>query len=285
MIVGIVGGSGLYQLGNQTGEDLKIDTPFGEPSGPYFRTKLGSHTAIFLPRHGKGHVYSPSEINYRANIYGFKKLGVEALISISAVGSLRKEIAPGEFVLPDQYIDLTRGYRANTFFGGGVVGHAPFADPACHSLREHLSAACETLKIRCHSGGTYVCMEGPTFSTRAESHFYRSWQLPQGMVSVIGMTALPEARLAREAGMCYQTVAMATDYDCWNEENADVSVEAIIKLLMANVDTSRLLVSEVLSKTFPSCRSHCRELMKSAVVTSKELWPASKREMLGVILN
>jgi len=285
VIVGIVGGSGLYNLGDGKGEEVKLDTPFGAPSGTYYREKVKEHTVLFLPRHGKGHVLTPTEINYRANIYGFKKLGAQVLISISAVGSLQKNISPGEFVLPDQYIDLTRGYRANTFFGGGVVGHAPFADPACKSLREQLAASCKKLGVKCQVGGVYVCMEGPQFSTRAESHFYRSWQLPNGQASVIGMTALPEARLAREAGLCYQTVAMATDYDCWNEENEDVSLEAILQVLHANVDTSRRLVSEVLSNTFPSCRSHCRELMKSAVVTAKELWPAEKREILDVVLG
>lgn len=285
MVIGVVGGSGLYQLGAGKGEEVKLDTPFGPPSGTYYKETVGQHTVLFLPRHGKGHVLTPSEINYRANIYGFKKLGAEILISISAVGSLRQEIVPGEFVLPDQYIDLTRGFRENTFFGGGVVGHAPFADPACRTLREQLAASAKKLGVNCQVGGTYVCMEGPQFSTRAESHFYRSWNLPQGQVSVIGMTALPEARLAREAGICYQTVAMATDYDCWKEDNADVSLDAILKILHDNVDTSRKLVSEVLSNTFPPCRSHCRELMKTAVVTAKDLWPPGKREILEVILK
>ena len=284
MVIGIVGGSGLYQLTDSGGEALKVETPFGSPSGPYYREKAGEHTAIFLPRHGAGHSILPSEINYRANIFGFKKLGAQALISISAVGSMREEIAPGEFVLPDQYIDCTKG-RTNTFFGGGVVGHAPFADPVCASLREHLAATCRTQAITCHSGGAYVCIEGPQFSTRAESHLYRSWNLPHGQVAVIGMTALPEARLAREAGLCYQTVAMATDYDCWNEEKGDVSVEAIIRLLQENVSTSRRLVSAVLAKPFPACRSHCGDLMKNAVVTSKEHWPASRLDELAIILR
>lgn len=285
MVVGIIGGSGLYQLSEGGGEQIRIDTPFGSPSGPYIREKVGGNTVLFLPRHGTGHSISPSEINYRANIYGFKELGAQALVSLSAVGSMKEEIVPGEFVLPDQYIDCTKSFRANTFFGGGVVGHVPFADPACGSLREHLSATCRGLSIRCHVGGTYVCIEGPQFSTRAESHLYRSWDLPHGPVSVIGMTAMPEARLAREAGLCYHTVAMATDYDCWNEEKGDVSVEAIMHLLHENVATSRRLVSELLAKPFPACRSHCADLMKSAVVTPKEHWPQGRQRELAVILR
>ena len=286
MHIGVVGGSGLYKLKEGShAEPVLVTTPFGKPSGPYFKEIIGSHTVYFLARHGEGHVFSPSEINYRANIFGFKKLGVSTVISISAVGSMRKEIAPGELVLPDQYLDMTQGIRPGTFFGGGVVGHAHFADPACSTVRQHLAETAKELGITIHKGGAYVCIEGPRFSTRAESHLYRSWELPSGRVSVIGMTAMPEARLAREAGLCYQTVAMATDYDCWNEEKGDVSVEAILKVLLENVSTSRKLVTGLLSKPFPACRSHCRELMKNAIITPKELWPAARREELEVILH
>jgi 5'-methylthioadenosine phosphorylase len=198
---------------------------------------------------------------------------------------LREEIAPGDFVLPDQYIDRTRGVRAGTFFGGGVVAHAPFADPTCATLREFLAATATKLGIKLHRKGVYVCMEGPQFSTRAESHLYRSWELPGGPVSVIGMTALPEAKLAREAGLCYQTVAMATDYDCWNTDKGDVSIEEVIRVLTENVGTSRRLVKEALASSIPACSSHCRDLMKSAVITPKEHWPASKRAELEVILS
>lgn len=284
MVVGIIGGSGLYELGIE-GETIAVETPYGKPSGDLFKSKVGEHTALFLARHGKGHVLTPSEINYRANVYAFKKLGATALISISAVGSLRKEIGPGDFVLPDQYIDVTKGQRVGTFFGNGVVGHVPFADPACAGLREYLAGACRKIGVKTHPGGVYVCMEGPQFSTRAESFLYRSWKLEKEMVSVIGMTALPEAKLAREAGLCYQTVAMATDYDCWNDEKGDVSVEEILRVLHQNVETSRKLVKTALSQAFPPCRNHCADLMKNAVVTPKELWAPSRRDELEIILR
>lgn len=285
MVIGVIGGSGLYNLSQKAGEEVEVSTPYGSPSGPYFREKRGEHTVVFLPRHGKGHRFLPSEINYRANIFGFKKLGAQLIVSVSAVGSLKQEIVPGEFVLPDQYIDVTKGLRRSTFFGEGVVAHVPFADPACGTLREHLAALCKKMGIKCHVGGTYVCMEGPQFSTRAESHLYRSWELPKGRVSVIGMTALPEAKLAREAGLCYQTIAMATDYDCWYEEHGDVSVEAIIKLLHDNAETSRRLVQELSAQAVPACRSACSELIKNAVMTPKEIWPQSKLDELGTILG
>ena len=281
MILGVIGGSGLYQLSDAELEPERLQTPYGDPSGPYFRETVGEHTLIFLARHGAGHSISPSEINYRANVYGFKQLGAQCLVSISAVGSMREEIAPGDFVLPDQYLDFTRGLRPNTFFGGGVVAHALFADPACASLRDHLAGIAGAQGVKVHSGGTYVCIEGPQFSTRAESRMYRSIE----GVAVIGMTALPEARLAREAGLCYQTVAMATDYDCWNEVHGDVSVDAILKVLHANVSTSRRLVKSLASQAFPSCRSGCRALMKNAVITPRESWPSARRAALEVVLR
>lgn len=281
MIIGIIGGSGLYQLfEGKAVETVNLETPFGAPSGAFHCSRLGDHTAIFLPRHGEGHRIQPSEINYRANIYGLKKLGARAVVSISAVGSMKKEIAPGDFVLPSQYIDMTKGLRPNTYFGGGVVAHAHFADPACGTLRELLGQTARAMGVKVHEGGTYVCIEGPQFSTRGESHLYRSWG-----VDVIGMTALPEARLAREAGMCYQTVAMSTDYDCWNTEAGDVSVEAIIKVLHDNVQTSRRLVSETLKSSIPPCRHGCAEAMKHAVMTSPELWPSDRRAVLDLILG
>lgn len=287
MIIGIVGGSGLYKLdetGTLKGEKVAVDTPYGKPSGDYFKLTTAKHTLYFLPRHGEGHVLLPSEINYRANVYGFKKLGVETLISISAVGSLKKEIAPGHFVLPDQYIDLTRN-RTSTFFGGGVVAHAHFADPACSSIRGLIAEVASSLKVKVHHGGTYVCMEGPQFSTRSESNWYRCWGLEKGKVDVIGMTALPEAKLAREASLCYQTVAMATDYDCWNEEHGDVTLEAILKVLHDNVAVSRNLVTQIANRDIPRCTVGCRDQMKNAVVTAQELWPAKRREELKVILG
>ncbi len=284
--IGIIGGSGLYQL--DCGEALgpvELETPYGKPSGAYQQIRVDKTQLFFLSRHGAHHSISPSEINYRANVYGFKKLGCEALISVSAVGSMRDEIKPGQFVLPDQYLDFTKGTRRNTFFGEGVVGHAPFADPACATLRETLFEAGKELGITVYRNGTYVCIEGPQFSSRSESHFYRSLELKDRPVSVIGMTALPEARLAREAGLCYQTVAMATDYDCWRESDSDVSVEEIIAVLLSNVATSKKWVESVAKKGLPACKGKCRSFMKTAVLTPPEHWPQSRREALSTILE
>ncbi|MCB0418595.1 MAG: S-methyl-5'-thioadenosine phosphorylase [Bdellovibrionales bacterium] len=282
MKIGVIGGSGLYRL-TEDGpepEKLEVSTPFGETSGPLYKQTVADKTVFFLARHGAGHRILPSEINYRANVYALKKMGVSAIISVSAVGSMKKEIQPGQFVLPDQYIDLTKGKRDPSFFGEGVVAHAHFADPTCSALREALIAAANTQSIKCHAKGTYVCIEGPQFSTRAESMLYRSWG-----VDVIGMTALPEARLAKEAGISYQTVAMATDYDCWNTEGGDVTVEAILKVLSDNVASSRKLVFELLSQKLPDFESINRGQMASCVVTPKEMWPAARREVLETILS
>jgi len=285
MKIGIIGGSGLYQLEEAApSESIEVETPYGSPSGSFFVKKLGANTLYFLPRHGVGHRLLPSEINYRANIFALKKLGVEKIISVSAVGSLKKDIVPGHIVFPDQYIDLTRD-RVTTFFGRGVVGHAHFSDPTCPSLRRHIHKTAMAIGATCHDGGTYVCMEGPQFSTRAESHWYRSWGLEKGRVDVIGMTALPEAKLAREAGICYQTVAMATDYDCWNEETEAVSVEAVVAVLHKNVGLSRNLVLKLGLENFPSCDSNCRQTMKHAIMTPRELWPESRRDEIEVLLS
>ncbi|HYV67270.1 MAG TPA: S-methyl-5'-thioadenosine phosphorylase, partial [Myxococcales bacterium] len=214
-ILGVIGGSGLYDLPGLTGiRRERLSTPFGEPSDDYLLGKLGEQEMVFLPRHGKGHRLSPTEVNSRANVHGFKQLGVTRLISVSAVGSMREEIAPGELVLVDQFIDRTVA-RPRSFFGGGVVAHVAFCDPVCPQLRAHLREAAVATGAFLHEKGTYVCIEGPQFSTRAESLLYRSWG-----VDVIGMTALPEARLAREAQICYATLALATDYDCWYEGHA-----------------------------------------------------------------
>ncbi len=285
MIFAVIGGSGLYDLGDGGAtESLAVDTPFGKPSGLIVRRRVGENVLLFLPRHGKGHSILPSEINYRANIWALKKLGASAVLSISAVGSLQEEIQPGEFVLPGQYIDWTRGRRVNTFYGDGVVGHAHFADPVCHDLQASLAALCRELHVKCHVGGTYVCIEGPQFSTRAESELYRSWSSPKHPVSVIGMTAMPEARLAREAGLCYQTVAMATDYDCWNEAKGDVQVSEILRVLGNNVETSRRLVASFANKSF-SCNRGCRESARSAVITSEAAWPPDRKETLSVLFS
>jgi 5'-methylthioadenosine phosphorylase len=286
VFLGIIGGSGLYQLDEaQEGESLTVSTPFGNPSGKILRRSIGPNTLLFLPRHGEGHRLLPSEINYRANLYALKELGAQAVLSVSAVGSMKKEIPPGKFVLPDQYLDLTRGIRASSFFGGGVVGHAPFAEPACVALREHTFAATQREGLTSQFGGTYVCIEGPQFSTRAESHWIRSWILPHGGADVIGMTALPEAKLAREAGLCYQTIAMATDYDCWDESHESVTAGAVMKTMANNVEVSRRLIKSLASLPFPACRSHCREAMKNAIMTAEKLWPPERRKELEVILS
>jgi 5'-methylthioadenosine phosphorylase len=287
MNIGIIGGSGLYQLGDDfKGTSVAVETPYGAPSGKVTKIETTEgNTLLFIPRHGEGHVLLPSEVPYRANIFALKKLGAEAVISVSAVGSLRKEISPGDLVLPDQYIDRTNGQRPGTFFGRGVVAHAHFADPTCHVLRNHVKGLAQGLGVRLHEGGTYVCMEGPQFSTRAESHWYRSWEIPGGRKAcVIGMTALPEAKLAREAGLCYQTIAMSTDYDCWNEEAGDVSVDAILKVLHQNVNFSRNLVTQIAKSKMPSCQ-RCKNEMKHAVVTSREIWPKDRVSELEIILR
>jgi 5'-methylthioadenosine phosphorylase len=285
MLIGIIGGSGLYQLDeNQSVEKIKVSTPYGDPSGDVVKLKFPANDLFFIPRHGLHHSILPSEINYRANLFALKKLGCRAVISVSAVGSMREDIAPGDFVLPDQYIDRTRN-RESTFFGNGVVAHAPFADPTCSTVREHIRATVSDLGFRVHVGGTYVCMEGPQFSTRAESHLYRSFELTNFGVTVIGMTAMPEAKLAREAGMCYQTIAMATDFDCWKEGAEDVSADKVLKVIANNVNCSRRLIATLATSQFHPCSSHCHELMKNAVVTPKEFWPPSKRTELEIILG
>ena len=286
MNIGVIGGSGLYQLKDGgLAQSIEVATPYGPPSGPVYKSDNGGHSLFFLARHGVGHVHTPTEINYRANIFALKKLGAEMVVSVSAVGSLRQEIEPGDLVLPEQYIDLTRGIRVGSFFGNGVVGHAHFSDPTCESLRNHIAQVCEDMKVKVHRGGTYVCIEGPHFSTRAESHLYRSWKIPKNEISVIGMTAMPEAKLAREAGLCYQTVAMATDYDCWNEEGEAVTVEAVMRVLGQNVNTSRNLIAKLSASTIPPCRSGCQHVMKNAVMTAPEHWPENRKEELQVILR
>lgn len=243
-IIGIVGGSGLYDLPGLTDvEEVSVDTPFGPTSDVLMRGKLGDSVLIFVPRHGKGHRLLPSEVPYRANIWALHHLGARWVVSVSAVGSLREDIAPGHVVLIDQFIDRTKGVREATFFGEGVVGHVPFGDPICETLRGHLLLAAREAGATVHDGGTYVVMEGPAFSTRAESNLYRSWG-----ASVVGMTNLPEAKLAREAGLSYATLAMATDYDCWHPDHDNVDVEQIIAVLMANVDLSRRIVAGAVPK-------------------------------------
>src|SRR5215471_11190839 len=234
--LGVIGGSGLYELpGLEAMEHTRVRTPFGDPSDEVVVGRLGSTRLLFLPRHGRGHRLLPSELPFRANIWALKSLGADCLLAVSAVGSLREEIAPGHVVVPDQFIDRTRGRTdESTFFGRGVVAHVPFADPLCAPLSRAVAAAARGEGATVHAGGVYVCMEGPLFSTRAESHLYRSWG-----AHVIGMTNLQEAKLAREAEICLATMALATDYDCWREGHADVDIEEVVRVLGANVDLAR----------------------------------------------
>jgi len=233
---------------------------------------------VFLPRHGRGHRLLPSEINYRANIWGMKKLGVERIISVSAVGSMKEEIVPGHIVIPDQFIDRTKGIRKDTFFGEGIVGHVQFADPVCVDLSGWLCEAAEEAGATVHKGGTYVCMEGPAFSTRAESFMYRSFG-----VSVIGMTNLTEAKLAREAEICYGTIALSTDYDCWHETHDDVSIEAILAIIRNNVTMAKNIIRQAIHKIGDGRPCSCASALQHAVITDRSMIPAATREKLEII--
>ena len=262
MKIGVLGGSGLYAIeGLENVSHKALSTPFGAPSDSYVVGNLDGVELVFLPRHGRGHKYSPSEINYRANIWGLKALGVTHVIAVSAVGSMREEIAPGDFVIIDQFIDRTR-HRKDTFFGDGVVAHVMFGDPVCGSLRGVLAEAARESGAKVHDGGTYLCMEGPAFSTRAESKLYRSWG-----VDVIGMTNLTEAKLAREAELCYATLAMSTDYDCWHEGHDEVTVDAIIAVVTANVALARQVIQRVVPKVVGLAACPHREALKNAIMT------------------
>ena len=280
-VIGVIGGSGLYQMEGLTKvRNVGVETPFGDPSHDFITGELEGLKVVFLPRHGEGHRLLPSEVNYRANIYGMKKLGVSRIISVSAVGSMKEEIVPGHIVIPDQFFDRTQGKRASTFFGEGVVGHIQFADPVCNDLAAVLYQAAVTVGAQVHKGGTYICIEGPNFSTRAESKVFRSWG-----VDVIGMTNLPEARLAREAEICYATVALATDYDCWHEEHDDVSVEAVLAIVKQNVETARKIIREAVRNLAAAPACACGEALKFAIMTNKEIIPAETREKLQVVMG
>ena len=282
LIVGVIGGSGLYDIDGLTDvKEVALSTPFGEPSDAFITGVLDGVKMVFLPRHGRGHKVSPSEINFRANIWGMKRLGVSRILSISAVGSMREDIVPGEFVVIDQFFDRTR-HRVDTFFNKGCVAHVMFADPVCGDLRSNLLEAGNEAGVKTHDGGTYVNMEGPQFSTRAESKIYRSWG-----VDVIGMTNLQEARLAREAEICYSTVAMATDYDCWYEGHDDVTVEAVLAVMAANVGNARALIKAAVPKIASQANSSCGcgEALQFAIMTAKDSIPAEARERLGLLID
>lgn len=280
-VIGVIGGSGLYEIEGLTDvREEKISTPFGEPSDAFITGQLHGVKMVFLPRHGQGHRYLPSEVPYRANIYGMKKMGVERIISVSAVGSMKEQIVPGHIVIPDQFFDRTQGKRASTFFGNGVAGHVQFADPVCRELSAALAGAAREVGATVHEGGTYICIEGPNFSTRAESKIYRSWG-----VDVIGMTNIPEARLAREAEICYATVALATDYDCWHDGHDDVSVEAVLQIIKQNVVTARRIIDATVQHLGEERSCECPEALKYAVMTDPELIPDDTRENLSLLIG
>lgn len=278
--IGVIGGSGLYDMDGLTNlREMKVETPFGEPSDALLMGELDGIELAFLPRHGRGHRYNPSEVNYRANIFAMKSIGVEHIISVSAVGSLQAAVHPGHIVVIDQFIDRTKG-RAATFYDGGIVGHVSFGDPVCGALREHLLAACREEAATFHDGGIYVCMEGPAFSTRAESNLYRSWG-----ARVIGMTNLPEAKLAREAEMSYATLAMVTDFDCWHEEHDDVSVDQVIAVLKANVSLAKRVIARAVPAIAASGPSPQRGAMEFGIMTNPDLIPADKRAALAALVG
>jgi 5'-methylthioadenosine phosphorylase len=280
-VIGVIGGSGLYEMEGMTDvNQVTVDTPFGRPSDEYITGTLDGVRMVFLPRHGKGHRFTPSEVNYRANIYGMKKLGVTRIISVSAVGSLKEEIVPGHIVIPDQFIDRTRGFRKDTFFGNGIVAHVQFADPVCADLSATLHEAASEVGVTVHRGGTYICMEGPAFSTRAESLLYRSFG-----ASIIGMTNLTEAKLAREAEICYGVIALSTDYDCWHDAHADVSVEAIIAIIKANVANAKLIIKSAVRKIAAERSCPCAEALKYAVISDTSVIPVETRENLELLVG
>ncbi|HSE83576.1 MAG TPA: S-methyl-5'-thioadenosine phosphorylase, partial [Thermodesulfobacteriota bacterium] len=264
--VGVIGGSGLYEMeGLSDVRFVKVETPWGSPSDDLLVGKLGDTKMVFLPRHGRGHRIMPTEINFRANIYAMKKLEVEYIISVSAVGSMKEEIAPGHVVIPDQFFDYTKR-RASTFFGDGIVAHVSMADPVCPELSDILYKASVDSGATVHKGGTYICIEGPQFSSRGESNIYRRWG-----VDVIGMTNMPEAKLAREAEICYGVLALSSDYDCWHEEHADVTVEDIIQVLMKNVE----LAKRIIKHGVPMIREQerdcpCPNALENSIITARD---------------
>lgn len=276
--IGVIGGSGLYEMAELSDlEERALDTPYGAPSAPYVLGTFSGKRVAFLPRHGRGHVYLPHEIPFRANIHGFKQLGVEWLISVSAVGSLKENIHPGHIVIPDQFIDLTKT-RITTFFGDGVVAHVSMADPVCGILSETLMGAAVRAGAKAHAGGTYVCMEGPQFSSRAESLRYRDWG-----ASIIGMTNMPEAKLAREAEMSYATIALATDYDCWHEEEEAVSVEAVIAQVMSNAALAQKIIKEAVPEI--DGESPFAGSLATALMTDPARMPNETKERLHYLIG
>ena len=278
--IGVIGGSGLYEMDALTSrEEVRVTTPFGDPSSPYVVGTLNDRRVAFLARHGRGHRLMPSELNFRANIFGFKTLGVDWILSASAVGSLQEEYRPLDIVIPDQFLDRTRG-RISTFFGGGIVAHVGFAHPFCPVLSDIAFDAATGAGARVHRGGTYVCMEGPQFSTLAESRLYRSWKM-----DVIGMTNLQEAKLAREAEICYTTLALVTDYDCWHESHDAVTVDMIIATLTQNAVTAQQVVASAVAQLPVDRECECATALGSAIITSPDLMPLDRKRDLAPIIG
>lgn len=278
--IAFIGGSGLYDIdGMENRQELTVETPFGDPSDAVVVGEINGVEAAFLPRHGRGHRFSPSEIPVKANIYALKSLGVERVVSVSAVGSLKEHIKPLDLVVPDQIIDRTRR-RSDTFFGDGIVAHVGFADPFCNELRRIAFESASLEDVDCHDGGTYLVIEGPQFSTRAESAVYRSWG-----ANVIGMTALPEAKLAREAELCYTTLAFVTDYDVWHDTEEEVTVEMVIQNLTHNVATAQGIIRRMLAEIPDTRTCGCESALKNAVITSRELITKDAQNRLGILVN
>lgn len=279
--LGVIGGSGLYDLeGLEDIEEVEVETPFGYPSdrlvcGWYHGTKL-----VFLPRHGRGHRLLPGEVPYQANIYALKSLGVDKILSVSAVGSMQEGFAPGDMVIPDQFFDRTSGSRPRSFFGDGLVAHVAFADPVCAPLSKALAESVRDVQVPVHEGGTYLCIEGPQFSTRAESEIFRQWQ-----VAVIGMTNLPEARLAREAEMCYATLAMVTDYDCWHDTHESVSVTSVLQVMQHNVQAAKQIIPALVERLPDSGACDCQQALANGLMTAKEAVPAATRRKLALLIR
>ena len=277
-MIGVIGGSGLYEMEElEDIEEITIDTPFGSPSAPFIVGTLSGKRVAFLPRHGIGHVLMPSEIPFLANIYGFRKLGCQWIISVSAVGSMKEEIHPGHIVIPDQFIDLTIKSRS-TFFGDGLVAHVSMADPVCSKLSSILENAAKESGADVHRGGTYVCMEGPQFSSRSESYRYRDWG-----ASIIGMTNMPEAKLAREAEMSYATIALSTDYDCWHEDEKDVDVESVIALVKRNAKLARTIITKAVSQI--EGKSPFSEILKTSIISDLKYVPKETLNRLELFVG
>ena len=278
--IGIIGGSGLYEMAGLTDvREERVETPFGLPSDAYVLGRLEGRPVAFLARHGRGHRLLPSELNFRANIYGFKALGAEWILSASAVGSMREDVKPRDILIPDQFFDRTKA-RPSTFFGDGLVVHVAFADPTCPALGDLLYGAAREEGATVHRGGTYLCIEGPQFSTRAESRIYRAWG-----VDVIGMTNLQEAKLAREAEICYATMALVTDYDVWHETEEDVTVEAVVAILLENAAMAKAILRRAV-RAIPAARTcPCRDALRDAIITARDRIPPATRERLRLLVG